>query len=81
MNIIMSNSPVQYVKPVSKLDIFLKKAVFEITGEDIDVREISGNPDFLSCLSQKIARETGLDSSDIAQWISTSVKQYALENT
>lgn len=74
-------SPVQDVKPVSKFDMFIKSAVFEITGENIDVTEISGNPDFLSCLSAKIARETGLDSCDIAQWISKSVKEYALKNT
>jgi hypothetical protein len=74
-------SPVQHVKPISKLDTVIKSAVFEITGENIDVAEISGNPDFLSCLSAKIARETGLDSCDIAQWISKSVKEYALENT
>jgi hypothetical protein len=73
--------PVHHVKPVSRFDMFIKSAVFEITGENIDVTEISGNPDFLSCLSAKIARETGLDSCDIAQWISKSVKEYAVENT
>ena len=81
ITMIMKSSPVQYEKTISRLDIFMKNAVFEITGEDIEVREIAGNPDFLSCLSAKIASETGLDSCDIAQWILRSVKEYAVENT
>jgi hypothetical protein len=81
LTMIMKNTPVQYEKPISRLDIFMKNAVFEITGEDIDVREITGNPNFLSCVSAKIASETGLDSCDVAQWIVRSVKEYAVENT
>ncbi len=37
---------------------------------------ISNNRDLISCMSYKLARETGLDSCDIAQWISGSLKEY-----
>jgi len=37
---------------------------------------ISDNRDLISCLSSKLARDTGLDSCDIAKWISSSLKQY-----
>jgi hypothetical protein len=40
---------------------------------------ISNNRDLISCISYKLARETGLDSCDIAQWISGSLKEYWIE--
>jgi hypothetical protein len=40
---------------------------------------ISDNRGLISCISSKLARDTGLDSCDIAQWISSSLKQYWAE--
>jgi hypothetical protein len=40
---------------------------------------ISKNRDLISCISYKLARDTGLDSYDIAQWISGSLKEYWAE--
>ena len=65
------------LQPVSRFDQFLSHALTEITGEEISIRAVSENRDLISCISQKLARETGLDSCDIAQWISRSLKQYA----
>jgi hypothetical protein len=40
---------------------------------------ISKNHDLISCISYKLARDTGLDSCDIAHWISESLKEYWAE--
>jgi hypothetical protein len=40
---------------------------------------ISENRDLISCISYKLAKDTGLDSCDIAKWISSSLKQYWTE--
>lgn len=77
----MQRTPLPNVKPVSRLDLFMTEAIFEITGEKIDPAEIPANPDFLSCLSAKIAADTGLDSADIARWVSASIKEYARNKT
>ncbi len=65
------------LQPVSRFDQFLSRALTEITGEEVSISTISENRDLISCISQKLAQETGLDSCDIAQWISSSLKQYA----
>ena len=75
----MVRSPLPNLKSVSRFDQFLRRALTEITGEEISVHTVSENRDLISCISQKLARETGLDSCDIAQWISVSLKQYWAE--
>lgn len=75
----MVRNPLPDLEPVSRFDQFLRHALSEITGEEISVHTISENRDLISCISQKLARETGLDSCDIAQWISSSLKQYWAE--
>jgi len=75
----MVRNPLPDLEPVSRFDQFLKHALSEITGEEISVHTVSENRDLISCISQKLARETGLDSCDIAQWISSSLKQYWAE--
>jgi hypothetical protein len=65
--------------PVSRFDQFLGRALPEITGEEIPVHSIAQNRDLIAYISQKLALETGLDSCDIAQWISRSLKQYWAE--
>ena len=75
----MVHSPLPNLESVSRFDQFLRQALSEITGEEISVHTISENRDLISCISQKLARETGLDSCDIAQWISVSLKQYWAE--
>jgi len=67
------------VKSVSRFDQFLRQALSDITGEKILIRSISGNKDLIPCICHKLARDTGLDSCDIAQWISSSLKQYWAE--
>jgi len=66
--------------PVSRFDQFLGHALSEITGEEISVFSVAENQDLISCVSQKLAHDTGLDSCDLAQWISRSLKQYWAEN-
>jgi hypothetical protein len=75
----MVRNPLPHLEPVSRFDQFLRHALSEITGEEISVQTVSENRDLISCISQKIAGETGLDSCDIAQWISVSLKQYWAE--
>ena len=75
----MVRNPLPNLESVSRFDQFLRRALSEITGEEISVRTVSENRDLISCISQKLARETGLDSCDIAQWISVSLKQYWAE--
>ncbi len=64
------------VKSVSSFDQFLQQALSDITGEEIFISSVSGNKDLIPCISHKLATDTGLDSCDIAQWISRSLKQY-----
>jgi hypothetical protein len=68
------------VKSVSKFDLFLRQALSDITGEEILVHSVSRNKDLIPYISYKLARETGLDSCDIAAWISRSLKEYWTEN-
>jgi hypothetical protein len=75
----MVRSPLPNLASVSRFDQFLRRALTEITGEEISVHTVSENRDLISCISQKLARETGLDSCDIARWISVSLKQYWTE--
>ena len=75
----MVRSPLPNLASVSRFDQFLRRALTEITGEEISMQSVTENRDLISCISQKLARETGLDSCDIAQWISVSLKQYWTE--
>jgi hypothetical protein len=75
----MVRSPSQDIRYVSRFDQFLRKALSDITGEEILINSVSGNKDLIPCLSHKLARDTGLDSCDIAAWISRSLKQYWAE--
>ena len=75
----MVRSPLPEVKVVSRFDQFLCQGLSHITGEEVSMDNISDNCDLISCLSSKLARDTGLDSCDIAQWISASLKQYWAE--
>ena len=74
---------VRYPSPdiiyISRFDRFLRQALSDITGEEILINSVSGNKDLIPSLSHKLARETGLDSCDIAAWISQSLKQYWTE--
>jgi hypothetical protein len=72
----MVRSPVTQVKSVSRFDQFLFQGLSHITSEEVSRDNISNNHDLISCISKKLARETGLDSCDIAQWISRSLKEY-----
>jgi hypothetical protein len=72
----MVRYPSQDIKYVSRFDQFLRKALSDITGEEILINSVSGNRDLIACLSHQLARDTGLDSCDIAAWISRSLKQY-----
>jgi len=67
------------IKSVSRFDQFLYQGLSHITGKKISADSISGNRDLISCISNQLARETGIDSCDIAQWISRSLKQYWVE--
>lgn len=73
----MVRKVVPNLQPVSRFDRFLSRALTDITGEEISVSTISENRDLISCISQNLGRETGLDSCDIARWISKSLKEYA----
>jgi hypothetical protein len=75
----MVRYPLPQVKSVSRFDQFLFQGLSHITGEEVSGDNISNNRDLISCISYKVARETGLDSRDIAQWISRSLKQYWAE--
>jgi len=72
----MVRSPLPQIKVISRFDQFLCQGLSHITGEEISMDNISDNRDLISCLSSKLARDTGLDSCDIAKWISSSLKQY-----
>ncbi len=75
----IGNKKISYEIPVSKFDQFLRRALSDITGEEIPRSNLSENKDLISCISSKLAKDTGLDSCDIAKWISCSLKQYWLE--
>ncbi|MCK9593369.1 MAG: hypothetical protein M0Q91_15295 [Methanoregula sp.] len=75
----MVRSQLPKVKVVSRFDQFLCRGLSHITGEDVSMYTISDNRSLISCISNKLARDTGLDSSDIAQWISRTLKQYWAE--
>lgn len=75
----MVRSPLPDVKAVTRFDLFLQRGLSHITGEEISMDTVSGNRDLMSCISGKLARDTGLDSCDIAQWISVSLKEYWAE--
>jgi hypothetical protein len=74
---------VRYASPdiiyISRFDHFLRRALSDITGEEILISSVSGNKDLIPCLCHKLAKDTGLDSCDIATWISCSLKQYWAE--
>jgi hypothetical protein len=76
MHVRMVQYPAPDIKPVSRFDQFICQGLSHITGEKVSMDNISNNHDLISCISYKVARETGLDSSDIAQWISRSLKEY-----
>ena len=75
----MVRYPSPDIKYVSRFDQFLRQALSDITGEEILINSVSGNKDLIPCLCHKIAKDTGLDSCDIAAWISSSLKQYWAE--
>jgi hypothetical protein len=75
----MVQYPVPNINAVPRFDQFLCQGLSHITGEEVSMDTISNNRDLISCISYKLARETGLDSYDIAQWISRSLKQYWAE--
>ena len=75
----MVRSPLPRVKAISRFDQFLCQGLSHITGEEVSMDNISKNRDLISCISYKLARDTGLDSCDIAQWISGSLKEYWAE--
>jgi hypothetical protein len=75
----MVHCPAPNIKSVSRFDQFLCQGLSHITGEKVSADSIAGNHDLIPCISNKLARETGLDSCDIAQWISRSLKQYWAE--
>jgi len=79
MHVRMVHSPAPNIKSVSRFDQFLSQGLSHITGEKVSADSISANHDLIPCISNKLARETGLDSCDIAQWISRSLKQYWAE--
>jgi len=72
----MVYTPVINEQIPSPLRNFMGPAILDITGEDISCVDIGPASNLLSCLSQKIAMETGLDSCDVAQWIRFSLKEY-----
>jgi hypothetical protein len=67
------------IKYVSRFDQFLSQGLSHITGEEVSMDNISENRDLISCISYELAKDTGLDSCDIAKWISSSLKQYWAE--
>ncbi len=73
----MVRKVVPNLQPVSRFDRFLSRALTDITGKEIPVSAVSENRNLVSCISQNLERETGLDSCDIARWISKSLKEYA----
>ncbi len=75
----MAANPPPNLLPITRFDQFLRHALSEITGEEISVYSVAENRDLISCISRKLAHDTGLDSCDIAQWISRSLKQYWVE--
>ena len=77
----MAYVPITDEKVPSALKNFMGRALQDITGEEISGMDNGPSSDLLSCLSQKIARETDLDSSDVAQWIRTAVKEYWVTET
>jgi len=72
----MVYTPVVDKQIPSPLRNFMEPAILHITGEDISCAGTGQPSNLLSCLSQKIARETGLDSCDVAQWVRLSLKDY-----
>ena len=79
MHVSMVQYPGPNIKSVSRFDQFLCQGLFHITGKEISADSISGNHDLIPCISNQLARETGIDSCDIAQWISGSLKEYWIE--
>ena len=79
MHVSMVQYPGPNIKSVSRFDQFLCRGLFHITGIEISADSISGNHDLIPCISNQLARETGIDSCDIAQWISRSLKEYWAE--
>ena len=63
---------------LTRLTEFKQGGLF--TGEEILIHSVSGNNDLVPCLCYKLAKDTGLDSCDIAAWISSSLKQYWADN-
>lgn len=76
----MKRFPLTDIRYISLFDQFLRQALSDITGEKILIDSVIGNNDLVSCLSYKLAMDTGLDSCDIADWISRSLKQYWAED-
>ena len=75
----MVQYPAPNIKSVSRFDQFLCQGLSHITAEEVSIDNISKNQDLISCISYKLARDTGLDSCDIAHWISRSLKEYWAE--
>jgi hypothetical protein len=75
----MARYPLPQVKAVYRFDQFLCQGLSYITAEEVSMDNISKTHDLISCISYKLARDTGLDSCDIAQWISGSLKEYWAE--
>ena len=75
----MVQYPAPNAKSVSRFDQFLCQGLSHITAEEVSMDNISKTHDLISCISYKLARDTGLDSCDIAQWISGSLKEYWAE--
>lgn len=72
----MVYTPIANEKIISPLKNFLRRAILDITGEEISCMDLGPSSYMLSCISHKIASETHLDSCDVAQWISTAIKEY-----
>jgi hypothetical protein len=72
----MVYTPVVDEKIPTPLRNFMGRALLDITGEEISKADIGPSSNLLSFISQKIARETGLDSCDVAQWVKISLKEY-----
>jgi hypothetical protein len=75
----MKRYPLTDIRYISPFNQFIRQALSDITGEEILIDSVIGNNDLISCLSHKLAMDTGLDSCDIAAWISRSLKQYWAE--
>ena len=72
----MVQFPEPNIKSVSRLINSSARGYLTLQAEEVSIDNISKNQDLISCISYKLARDTGLDSCDIAHWISKSLKEY-----